>query len=143
MLEALASREIAGGSCRGVGRCWWARAGGSRWSREPSPVGWRGLHQRWAGGRDSAESCWGPSPPWGPPGRGPCHTLLGGSFSRLGWHGIQLTLVSPQSLWSLVLLSLCPLVTDACVPASLWSLMLVSLHPLVADACVPSVMGWR
>lgn len=97
------------------------------------------------------ESCWGLSPPQGLPGRGPCHTLLlGGSFSELGWPGIQpaplcplgpsghqcscplwsLMLVFPVSLWSPILLS----------PVSLWSLVLLSLlSPMLLSPFIPLV----
>lgn len=36
------------------------------------------------------ESCWGLSLPRGQPGRGLCHTLLSGLFSRFSWHRIWL-----------------------------------------------------
>lgn len=105
------------------------------------------------------ESCWGLSPPQGLPGRGPCHTLLlGGLFPELGWPVIQPAplcplwspmLLSPVSLWSLMLLSLLspvllspfiPLVTSPMLlsPLSLWSLMLLcSFIPVVTDGSVP------
>lgn len=76
------------------------------------------------------ESCWGLSPPRGQPGRGLCHTFLGGLFSRFSWHRVQLA----------SLCVLCPPVTDAsvlCLP--LVTDTPVPCVPMVTDAPVPRV----
>lgn len=107
MLEVLASGEIAGGS---AGRCWWARSGGSRWRREPSPC--RGL-----GGSDSA-----------------ARVLLGTvTASGTAWPGT----VSHTPLLCGLITGCSRLLGVPCVP--LVSGAPVPCAPLVTDASVPCI----
>lgn len=116
----------------GVGRCRWARSGGSRWSREPPPPPWAGgafISAGLVAVTQRRESCWGLSPPQGLPGPGPCHTPPPRWLVPRAWLARRAagSSVSPRSPWSSMLLS--PLVADAPVPCI----------PLVTESSVPAV----